>query len=65
MAAGAGTGVAVGVPTDGVVDSGTGVDVALPPQATNTMVRRIITPEIDGLQRRLVLINAFITRTSP
>ena len=65
VATAAGTGVAVDVLTDVVLVAGTGVDVALLPQATNTMVRRIIMPVIDGLQRRLVLVSTFITRASP
>ena len=60
VATAAGTGVAVDVLTDVVLDEGRGVDVALLPQATNIMVRRIIMPVIDGLRRRMVSVSIFI-----
>jgi len=38
----------------------TGVAVALLPQATNAIVRKIISPAIDRLQPRFVCINLFM-----
>lgn len=62
VASGAGTGVEPDVVP---ADEETGVDVALPPQATNIMVKRITNPAIEGRQRRFDLINSVITSTSP
>lgn len=66
VASGAGTGVAVDVPAaEGVEVAETGVDVELPPQATNTIVSRIVKPAIDGRLCQLALINAFMMYPSP
>ena len=43
----------------------TGVDVALLPQATNAIVRNIISPAIDRRQPRFVCINLFMICESP
>ena len=43
----------------------TGVAVALLPQATNAIVRKIISPAIDRRQPRFVCINLFMICESP
>ena len=57
VACGCGTGVE---PVVVVVVVVTGVDVALLPQATNAIVRNIISPAIDRRQPRFVCINLFM-----
>ena len=59
VACGCGTGV------EPVVVVVTGVDVALLPQATNAIVRNIISPAIDRRQPRFVCINLFMICESP
>ena len=57
-----GTDVACGCETgvEPVVVVVTGVAVALLPQATNAIVRKIISPAIDRRQPRFVCINLFM-----
>jgi hypothetical protein len=62
-----GTDVACGCETgvEPVVVVVTGVAVALLPQATNAIVRKIISPAIDRRQPRFVCITLFMICESP
>ena len=65
VACGCGTGVEPVVVVVVVVVVVTGVAVALLPQATNAIVRNIISPAIDRRQPRFVCINLFMICESP